>query len=118
MVCGGLEKAWLFHEIGWCYMELSYHDEARDCGIRSLAAADEIAHEKWQMTANVLVAQSECNYSSFLIFTKEFTVTVRQFICLIVIFLNNLVLQCYYYCTDLTSDQSVPLYFISETWKL
>ncbi|TMS15314.1 Tetratricopeptide repeat protein 25 [Larimichthys crocea] len=65
LVCGGLEKAWLFHEIGWCYMELSYHDEARDCGIRSLAAADEIAHEKWQMTANVLVAQSELKLGNF-----------------------------------------------------
>ncbi|TKS92218.1 DnaJ -like protein subfamily C member 7 [Collichthys lucidus] len=65
LVCGGLEKAWLFHEIGWCYMELSYHDEARDYGIRSLAAADEIAHEKWQMTANVLVAQSELKLGNF-----------------------------------------------------
>nr|XP_046272370.1 outer dynein arm-docking complex subunit 4 [Scatophagus argus] len=59
LVRGGLEKTWLFHEIGWCYLELSRHKEARDYGVRSLAAADEIADEKWQINANVLVAQSE-----------------------------------------------------------
>ncbi|XP_038560615.1 tetratricopeptide repeat protein 25 [Micropterus salmoides] len=59
LVCGGLEKTWLFHEIGWCYLELNRHEEARDYGIRSVAAADDIADEKWQINANVLVAQSD-----------------------------------------------------------
>lgn len=62
LVRGGLEKTWLFHEIGWCYLELNRHEEARDYGIRSVAAADDIADEKWQINANVLVAQSDCNY--------------------------------------------------------
>lgn len=65
MVRGGLEKTWLFHEIGWCYLELNRHKEARDYGVRSVNAADEIADEKWQINANVLVAQSECKYLSF-----------------------------------------------------
>ncbi|XP_058509839.1 outer dynein arm-docking complex subunit 4 [Solea solea] len=56
---GGLEKTWLFHEIGWCYLELHRYEEARDSGLRSLAAADDICDEKWQMNANVLVAQSQ-----------------------------------------------------------
>ncbi|CAN9505406.1 unnamed protein product [Ophioblennius macclurei] len=63
--CDGLEKTWLFHEIGWCYLELCRHEEARDFGRRSAAAADEIADEKWQMNANVLVAQSELNLGNF-----------------------------------------------------
>ncbi|XP_053299034.1 outer dynein arm-docking complex subunit 4 isoform X2 [Pleuronectes platessa] len=55
----GVEKTWLFHEIGRCYLELGLHKEARDYGVRSLAAADEIADDKWHINANVLVAQSE-----------------------------------------------------------
>ncbi|XP_040919079.1 outer dynein arm-docking complex subunit 4 [Toxotes jaculatrix] len=65
LVRGALEKTWLFHEIGWCYLELDRHKEARDYGVRSLAAADEIADEKWQMNANVLVAQSEMKLGNF-----------------------------------------------------
>ncbi|XP_039971499.1 outer dynein arm-docking complex subunit 4 isoform X2 [Xiphias gladius] len=65
LVCGGLEKAWLFHEIGWCYLELNHPKEARDYGIRSVAAADEIADEKWQINANVLVAQSDMKLGNF-----------------------------------------------------
>lgn len=61
MVHGGLEKTWLFHEIGWCYLELGRHEDARDYGVRSVAAADEIADGKWQINANVLVAQAESN---------------------------------------------------------
>ncbi|XP_008328173.1 outer dynein arm-docking complex subunit 4 isoform X2 [Cynoglossus semilaevis] len=54
-----LEKTWIFHEIGWCYLELGDYEEARDYGLRSLAVAEEIGDEKWQLNANVLVAQSE-----------------------------------------------------------
>jgi hypothetical protein len=59
LASGGLERTWLFHEIGRCYLELKRHTEARDYGVRSLAVADEIADEKWQLNACVLVAQSE-----------------------------------------------------------
>uniref|UniRef100_A0A8D3A4E8 Outer dynein arm-docking complex subunit 4 n=1 Tax=Scophthalmus maximus TaxID=52904 RepID=A0A8D3A4E8_SCOMX len=59
LVRGALEKTWLFHEIGLCYLKLDRYEEARDYGVRSLAAADESADDKWQMNANVLVAQSE-----------------------------------------------------------
>ncbi|XP_051988769.1 outer dynein arm-docking complex subunit 4-like isoform X3 [Xyrauchen texanus] len=59
LVCSGLEKAWLFHEIGCCYLELKRYIEARDYGSRSLAAADDIRDGKWQLNASVLVAQVE-----------------------------------------------------------
>ncbi|CAJ1076196.1 tetratricopeptide repeat protein 25 [Xyrichtys novacula] len=65
LVSDGLEKTWLFHEIGWCYLELSRYEEARDYGGRSLDAASEIADGKWQMNASVLVAQSELKLGNF-----------------------------------------------------
>uniref|UniRef100_A0A667XPV5 Outer dynein arm-docking complex subunit 4 n=1 Tax=Myripristis murdjan TaxID=586833 RepID=A0A667XPV5_9TELE len=65
LVRSGLEKTWLFHEIGRCYLELKRHTEALDYGYRSLAAADEIADEKWQLNACVLVAQSELELGNF-----------------------------------------------------
>ncbi|XP_056144360.1 outer dynein arm-docking complex subunit 4 [Lampris incognitus] len=61
----GLEKTWLFHEIGRCYLELERHTEARDYGCGSLDAADEIGDEKWQLNASVLVAQSEMKLGKF-----------------------------------------------------
>ncbi|XP_061082451.1 outer dynein arm-docking complex subunit 4 isoform X2 [Conger conger] len=59
LVCSSLEKTWLFHEIGRCYLELECFEEARDYGSRSLEAANETGDEKWQLNASVLVAQSE-----------------------------------------------------------
>lgn len=73
MVSGDLEKTWLFHEIGWCYLELGRYEDARDYGARSAAAASQTADEKWQINANVLVAQSECTVN-FLISHLNFPV--------------------------------------------
>lgn len=71
MVRGDLEKTWLFHEIGWCYLELGRYEDARDYGARSAAAASQTADEKWQINANVLVAQSECTVNFLGIFTSN-----------------------------------------------
>ncbi|XP_017349629.1 outer dynein arm-docking complex subunit 4 [Ictalurus punctatus] len=65
LVQGGLEKAWLFHEIGRCYLELKRHTKARDYGIHSLSAADDIGDEKWQLNASVLVAQAELKLGNY-----------------------------------------------------
>ncbi|XP_026064465.1 outer dynein arm-docking complex subunit 4 isoform X2 [Carassius auratus] len=62
---GGLEKAWLFHEIGRCYLELKRYREARDYGSRSLMAADDISDEKWQLNASVLMAQAELKLGNY-----------------------------------------------------
>ncbi|XP_072549801.1 outer dynein arm-docking complex subunit 4 isoform X2 [Salminus brasiliensis] len=59
------EKAWLFHEIGRCNLELQCHTEARDYGARSLSMADDIGDEKWQLNANVLVAQAEMKLGNY-----------------------------------------------------
>nr|XP_004552359.2 tetratricopeptide repeat protein 25 isoform X1 [Maylandia zebra] len=65
LVCSDLEKTWLLHEIGLCYLKLDHHEEARDYGVRSVAAADGIADKKWQLNANVLVAQSELKLGNY-----------------------------------------------------
>uniref|UniRef100_A0A8C1YCG0 Outer dynein arm-docking complex subunit 4 n=1 Tax=Cyprinus carpio TaxID=7962 RepID=A0A8C1YCG0_CYPCA len=65
LVCGGLEKAWLFHEIGRCYLELKRYSEARDYGYRSLMAADDISDKKWQLNASVLMAQAELKLGNY-----------------------------------------------------
>lgn len=62
LACGGLEKAWLFHEIGRCYLELKRYTEARCYGLHSFEAADDIGDEKWQLNASVLSGQAECEF--------------------------------------------------------
>lgn len=54
-----LEKTWLYHEIGRCYLELGKYTDAREHGEKSLAAAKEAEDEGWQLHASVLIAQSE-----------------------------------------------------------
>uniref|UniRef100_A0A673JHY6 Outer dynein arm-docking complex subunit 4 n=1 Tax=Sinocyclocheilus rhinocerous TaxID=307959 RepID=A0A673JHY6_9TELE len=65
LACGELEKAWLFHEIGRCYLELKLYRETQDYGSRSLMAADEISDEKWQLNASVLMAQAELKLGNY-----------------------------------------------------
>ncbi|KAI1230306.1 hypothetical protein IHE44_0010272 [Lamprotornis superbus] len=54
-----LEKAWLFHEIGRCYLELEKAEKAQDYGQKSLQSADEEGDVEWQLHATVLVAQAQ-----------------------------------------------------------
>lgn len=52
----------MFHELGRCYLELGGNEDARNFGVRSLTAADEISDEKWKIMAIVLISQAECKY--------------------------------------------------------
>ncbi|KAJ8320840.1 hypothetical protein KUTeg_002427 [Tegillarca granosa] len=54
-----VDKTWLYHEIGRCYLELGKYTDAREHGEKSLAAAKEAEDEGWQLHASVLIAQSE-----------------------------------------------------------
>lgn len=65
LVTDGEEKAWLFHELGRCYLELGGNEEARKFGVRSLTAADQISDEKWKIMAIVLISQAECKYNLY-----------------------------------------------------
>ncbi|NWV60006.1 TTC25 protein, partial [Malurus elegans] len=60
-----LEKAWLFHEIGRCYLELNKAEAAQDYGQRSLQAADEERDVEWQLHATVLVAQAQVKLKDY-----------------------------------------------------
>ncbi|NXN18191.1 TTC25 protein, partial [Indicator maculatus] len=54
-----LEKAWLFHELGQCYLQLNKAEAAKDYGEKSLQAAEEEGDVKWQLHATVLVAEAQ-----------------------------------------------------------
>ncbi|NXC05413.1 TTC25 protein, partial [Orthonyx spaldingii] len=60
-----LEKAWLFHEIGRCYLELGKAEAAQDYGQRSLQSADEEGDVEWQLHATVLVAQAQVKLEDY-----------------------------------------------------
>ncbi|XP_038018764.1 tetratricopeptide repeat protein 25 isoform X2 [Motacilla alba alba] len=60
-----LEKAWLFHEIGRCYLELDDAEVAQDYGQRSLQSADEEGDVEWQLHATVLVAQAQVKLKDY-----------------------------------------------------
>ena len=53
-----MEKAWLYHEIGRCHIELGNYDTAIDFGKRCLEYSDKINDAVWQLNAVVLIAQS------------------------------------------------------------
>lgn len=51
----------MLHEIGCCYLELNYPEKARDYALCSIAAAEEMFEDMWQLRASVLAGQCECN---------------------------------------------------------
>ncbi|XP_023801898.1 tetratricopeptide repeat protein 25 [Cyanistes caeruleus] len=65
LVQSSLEKAWLFHEIGRCYLELDKAEVAQDYGQKSLQSADEEGDVEWQLHATVLVAQAQVKMKDY-----------------------------------------------------
>ncbi|XP_063815472.1 outer dynein arm-docking complex subunit 4 isoform X2 [Pseudophryne corroboree] len=60
-----LEKTWLFHEIGRCYLALELFKEARDYGIKSQQEAEEAGDVEWQLNASVLLAQAQVKLKDY-----------------------------------------------------
>ncbi|XP_037349645.1 outer dynein arm-docking complex subunit 4 isoform X2 [Talpa occidentalis] len=60
-----LEKTWLFHEIGRCYLELDQAWQAQSYGERSQQCAEEEGDIEWQLNASVLVAQAQVKLNDF-----------------------------------------------------
>ncbi|XP_059936980.1 outer dynein arm-docking complex subunit 4 [Mesoplodon densirostris] len=60
-----LEKTWLFHEIGRCYLELDQAWQAQNYGEKSLQCAEEEGDIEWQLNASVLVAQAQVKLRDF-----------------------------------------------------
>ncbi|XP_077898158.1 outer dynein arm-docking complex subunit 4 isoform X2 [Ictidomys tridecemlineatus] len=60
-----LEKTWLFHEIGRCYLELDQGWQAQNYGEKSQQCAEEEGDIEWQLNASVLVAQAQVKLRDF-----------------------------------------------------
>ncbi|XP_006901778.1 PREDICTED: tetratricopeptide repeat protein 25 [Elephantulus edwardii] len=60
-----LEKTWLFHEIGRCYLELNNASQAQSYGEKSQQCAEEEGDIEWQLNASVLVAQAQVKLRDF-----------------------------------------------------
>ncbi|XP_007447219.1 PREDICTED: tetratricopeptide repeat protein 25 [Lipotes vexillifer] len=60
-----LEKTWLFHEIGRCYLELNQAWQAQNYGEKSQQCAEEEGDVEWQLNASVLVAQAQVKLRDF-----------------------------------------------------
>ncbi|ODN01080.1 Tetratricopeptide repeat protein 25 [Orchesella cincta] len=54
-----VERAYLFHEIGRCYLETNKPDLARFYGNQSLEEAQKISDDIWAMNANILLGQCD-----------------------------------------------------------
>ncbi|XP_010584029.1 PREDICTED: tetratricopeptide repeat protein 25 [Haliaeetus leucocephalus] len=65
MAKSSLEKTWLFHEIGQCYLELDKAEAAQNYGQKSLQSADEEGDVEWQLHATVLVAQAQVKLKDY-----------------------------------------------------
>ncbi|KFV19848.1 Tetratricopeptide repeat protein 25, partial [Tauraco erythrolophus] len=65
MAKSSLEKTWLFHEIGRCYLELNKAEAAQSYGERSLQSAAEEGDVEWQLQATVLVAQAQVKLKDY-----------------------------------------------------
>lgn len=57
------ERAWIYHEMGYCYMEIDQAEQAKECGDKSYEAATEDNNAKWQLNAKLLTAQALCKLS-------------------------------------------------------
>ncbi|XP_031324627.1 outer dynein arm-docking complex subunit 4 isoform X1 [Camelus dromedarius] len=60
-----LEKTWLFHEIGRCYLELDQAWQAQNYGEKSQQYAEEEGDIEWQLNASILVAQAQVKLRDF-----------------------------------------------------
>lgn len=59
-MCGTrLETAWLYHEIGNCFLILKQFEFAREAARRSLEAAEEVVEWSYQLQSSVLLGVAE-----------------------------------------------------------
>ncbi|XP_068274618.1 outer dynein arm-docking complex subunit 4 [Nyctibius grandis] len=72
MAKSSLEKTWLFHEIGRCYLELDKAEAAQNYGQKSLQSADEEGDAEWQLHATVLVAEAQVKLKDYQPAIKNF----------------------------------------------
>eukprot|EP00842_Homolaphlyctis_polyrhiza_P005082 jgi/Hompol1/5575/HPOL_000427-RA len=54
-----LERAWLCHDLGRCYLEVKHYEKAAELGEMSMMLADALKDRRWGLNARVLVAQAQ-----------------------------------------------------------
>lgn len=54
-----LEAAWVYHELGRCYLETNKVERAREYGEKSYSHAQNADDEVWQLHSSVLIAQAQ-----------------------------------------------------------
>lgn len=54
-----LEAAWVYHELGRCYLETGKTEKAKEYGDKSYEYAQSADDEVWQLHSSVLIAQSQ-----------------------------------------------------------
>ncbi|NWU94167.1 TTC25 protein, partial [Upupa epops] len=65
MATSSLERSWLFHELGQCYLKLNEAKAARSYGQKSLEAANEEGDAEWQLQATALLAESQVKLKDY-----------------------------------------------------
>lgn len=58
MTKSAADYAWIYHEIGRAYSEISDYDNAKEYGMRSLDAAHDAHDSQWQLNATILLSQA------------------------------------------------------------
>lgn len=67
-----LERTWLYHELGQCYLKLGLVAEARDFGVKAVTAAEAASDEVWMMNCSILAGQAELRSGSYQLAQQHF----------------------------------------------
>lgn len=78
LATSSLEKTWLFHEIGRCYLELGLLEDARNYGMKSQEEAEEAGDVEWQLNASVLVAQAQVKLKDYQSAVGNFEIALKK----------------------------------------
>lgn len=78
LATSSLEKTWLFHEIGRCYLELGLLEDARNYGMKSQEEAEEAGDVEWQLNASVLVAQAQVKLKDYQSAAGNFEIALKK----------------------------------------
>ncbi|KAJ8328399.1 hypothetical protein O5D80_003756 [Batrachochytrium dendrobatidis] len=60
-----IERAWLLHDLGRCYLEIKNYAKAVSFGESCLASANSMNDSRWKLNAGVLVAQAQVQLKDF-----------------------------------------------------
>ncbi|KAI8924809.1 hypothetical protein BC831DRAFT_463705 [Entophlyctis helioformis] len=60
-----IERAWLYHDLGRCFLEIKQFERAAEFGEHSILLADALKDRRWGLNARVLVAQALSQLDAF-----------------------------------------------------